>query len=155
MQIGDYDFVQTCGSCPEQYDVFDKDGNQVAYVRLRHGILSATAPNVGGMDIYLTHVGGGWTGSFESDKQRRIYLGRIAHRIIMLKSDIRCPECNHQYYLNHPDLDWLDDNGEGTFVCPECNYAFIVKFAERLIGLSKECSGFDRSALTVVRGDDE
>jgi hypothetical protein len=26
MKIGDYEFVCTCSACPEQYDVFDKDG---------------------------------------------------------------------------------------------------------------------------------
>lgn len=33
--------VQTCGACPEQYDVFDEDDNYVGYLRLRHGHFTA------------------------------------------------------------------------------------------------------------------
>lgn len=32
--------VLTCGACPEQYDVFD-GGEQVGYLRLRHGYFAA------------------------------------------------------------------------------------------------------------------
>lgn len=34
MIIQKLEFRETCGSCPEQYDVF-KGGRQVGYVRLR------------------------------------------------------------------------------------------------------------------------
>lgn len=33
MKIGNFTLEQTCGACPEQYDVF-KDGEPVAYLRL-------------------------------------------------------------------------------------------------------------------------
>ncbi len=33
-----YKFVETCGACPHQFDVYDGD-NKVAYVRLRYGYL--------------------------------------------------------------------------------------------------------------------
>lgn len=34
-----YTFVETCGACPHQFDVYDGD-NKVAYVRLRYGYLA-------------------------------------------------------------------------------------------------------------------
>jgi len=40
MEINGYKLVLTCGACPEQYDVF-KNGQQVGYLRLRHGFFSA------------------------------------------------------------------------------------------------------------------
>ena len=33
-----YDLHRTCFACPEQYDVYDENGNMVGYLRLRHGI---------------------------------------------------------------------------------------------------------------------
>ena len=44
MNINGYELVQTCGACPEQYDVF-KDGKKVAYFRLRHGWFRADVPD--------------------------------------------------------------------------------------------------------------
>lgn len=37
MLINELDFRQTCGACPEQYDVYDMSNKQVGYVRLRWG----------------------------------------------------------------------------------------------------------------------
>lgn len=48
-------FVKTCEACPEQYDVFDENAKQAAYVRIRGGTLRADAPNCGGKSFYL-HV---------------------------------------------------------------------------------------------------
>lgn len=36
-EIGDYKLVQTCGGCPEQYDVYNANNEKVGYMRLRHG----------------------------------------------------------------------------------------------------------------------
>ena len=33
--------IQTCGACPEQYDVYNEEGIQVGYLRLRWGHFSA------------------------------------------------------------------------------------------------------------------
>ena len=49
MIIEGLDFKQTCGACPEQYDVF-KDEKQVGYVRLRWGDLSCRYPDYEGDD---------------------------------------------------------------------------------------------------------
>lgn len=49
--MNEIELVQTCGACPEQYDAFC-DGEQVAYLRLRHGYFRVEYPDVGGETIY-------------------------------------------------------------------------------------------------------
>lgn len=80
MKIKNYEFVQTCGACPEQYDVFDENDNQVGYVRLRCGSLYAQCPDVDGVTVYsvdLDHDGG----YFSSDEERIQHLNDIAEAI--------------------------------------------------------------------------
>ena len=143
MLIGKYNFKQTCSACPEQYDVFDEDGNQVAYVRLRWGCLSARSPDVGGADIYYDYVGdaSSSTGCFESDEQRRTYLTRVVHRLDMFRSDIRCPVCENKCKLDYRDLVELDRTGKIIWDCCECENEFEVEFDDYL----------DRSKLVVNR----
>lgn len=38
----------TCGACPEQYDAFDENDQQVGYLRLRHGHFTVEFPDCGG-----------------------------------------------------------------------------------------------------------
>ena len=52
-----FEVVQTCGGCPEQYDVF-KDSVQVGYLRLRHGCFSVDVPNHCGTTIYTAYPKG-------------------------------------------------------------------------------------------------
>ena len=52
LEINGYKLVLTCGACPEQYDVFDSSGKQVAYFRLRHGVFRAECPDVFGEQVY-------------------------------------------------------------------------------------------------------
>lgn len=77
--VGNYIFVLTCSSCPEQYDVFDVQGVLVGYVRLRYGSLSARCPNHEGCEVYKAAPEG--DGSFASDKERNFHLLRIAEAI--------------------------------------------------------------------------
>lgn len=70
MKILGYDLVLTCGACPEQYDVF-KDGEQVGYLRLRHGYFRADYPDCGGETVYTATPEG--DGIFEED-ERDFYL---------------------------------------------------------------------------------
>ena len=105
MQIGNYNFVCTCSACPEQYDVFDKDGNQVAYVRLRWGSLTAEYPDVGGMCIYDAHIGDGWSGCFQSEKQRMTHLKNIANAINVCASPIECPYCGHGHTITEDNFE--------------------------------------------------
>jgi hypothetical protein len=38
VELKGFYLIETCGACPEQYEVFDKrKGTRVAYFRLRHG----------------------------------------------------------------------------------------------------------------------
>lgn len=80
MKVKNYEFVVTCEACPEQYDVYDENANQVGYVRLRWGYLYAQCPHVGGVTVYsvdLDHDGG----SFSSDEERMHHLNSIAEAI--------------------------------------------------------------------------
>lgn len=81
MKIGNYKFEMTCVACPEQYDVFDKDGNKVAYVRLRWGSLTACYLEVTGEYLIYSTVIDGPGGCFNSEAERQYYLNRIARRI--------------------------------------------------------------------------
>jgi hypothetical protein len=57
-EILGYRLVCTCSACPEQYDVFDKDGKQVGYLRLRHGHFRADFPECGGETVYESDTDG-------------------------------------------------------------------------------------------------
>ncbi len=70
MDINGYNLVLTCGACPEQYDVF-KDGEQVGYLRLRHGFFRADYPDCGGETVYEASPNG--DGMFD-DSERQMYL---------------------------------------------------------------------------------
>lgn len=71
MEIFGYQLVQTCGACPEQYDVFLND-KQVGYLRLRHGWFRADAPNCGGETVYQSYPVG--DGIFDTQEERDIEL---------------------------------------------------------------------------------
>jgi len=58
MMIHGYRLQLTCHACPEQYDVFDDLGQQVAYFRLRHGGFRVDVPDVGGETIYTANPEG-------------------------------------------------------------------------------------------------
>ena len=79
--ISNYDFMKTTDSCPEQYEVYDKDGNHVCYVRLRWGHLSAEYPDLGGSLVYEAKIGDGLAGCFVSHEQRMVELQNIANRL--------------------------------------------------------------------------
>jgi hypothetical protein len=70
MIINGYELVQTCGACPEQYDVF-KGGVQVGYLRLRHGYFYASVPDCPDNVVYSAEPHG--DGIFETD-EREFYL---------------------------------------------------------------------------------
>ena len=75
-------FKQTCSGCPEQYDVFDENGNLVGYIRLRWGELRCEYPSYGGIEIYNASVGNGWAGVFPTDRLRTCHLTKIANAIL-------------------------------------------------------------------------
>ena len=71
VMIHGYRLQKTCSACPEQYDVFDDLGQQVAYFRLRHGGFRVDVPDVGGETIYTASPEG--DGAF-MDRERVRYL---------------------------------------------------------------------------------
>jgi hypothetical protein len=81
MKIKDLHFVQTCSACPEQYDVFDKEGAQVGYVRLRWGNLTCEYPDCGGIVVYETSFNDGLQGCFANEDDRQLFLEEIANAI--------------------------------------------------------------------------
>lgn len=81
MLINGLDFRETCGACPEQYDVYDPFGKQVGYVRLRWGYLSAEYSDCGGELVYEFSWDDGWLGTFPSDEDRQFHLKQIANAL--------------------------------------------------------------------------
>lgn len=75
--IHGYRLELTCVACPEQYDVFDTQGNQVGYLRLRHGVFTATVPDVGGECVYRANVLG--DGCFENSERHGHLTLAIEH----------------------------------------------------------------------------
>ena len=130
MKLGNYEFKQTCSACPEQYDVFDKEGRQVAYVRLRWGSLYAACPDVGGTIIYSADIGND-DGCFRSDKQRSHHLRNIAERIEWYNLPIVCPDCGQRVVLEGDELEDyimdLEDVGKAVVECPECHRFITVR----------------------------
>lgn len=72
IHMNGFDLDQTCGACPEQYDVY-KDGKQVGYLRLRHGTFRADYPDCGGDTVYSANPKG--DGIFDDDKERDFHIG--------------------------------------------------------------------------------
>ena len=69
VMIHGYRLELTCGACPEQYDVYDSLGQQVAYFRLRHGTFRVDVPDCGGETIYTANPEG--DGIFTRDERVR------------------------------------------------------------------------------------
>lgn len=68
----------TCPSCPEQYDAFDRDGNQIGYLRLRGGSFRVDCPDCGGTTVYEADPAG-W---FEFEDGEREWFLEKAKRAI-------------------------------------------------------------------------
>lgn len=67
-------------ACPEQHVFIDTDtGEQIAYLRLRHGKFRVDVPDCGGETIYRANVGEG-AGWF-SEEEREHYLVEAAKAI--------------------------------------------------------------------------
>ena len=80
------DFIGTCGSFPEQYDVvMNVNGvrTQVGYIRLRGGNFYVYSPdiNLDNNFLYHKHFENGNRGSFDSEELREEYLTLAASLI--------------------------------------------------------------------------
>ncbi len=78
MNINGYELVQTCGACPEQYDVF-KDGKYAAYFRLRHGWFRADVGECGRETVFESGDMNG-DGMFE-DGERIEFLTKAVNAV--------------------------------------------------------------------------
>ena len=67
-EVFGFKLVCTCGACPEQYDVFDAGGQQVGYLRLRHGCFSAEYPECGGDEVFYSEASDG-DGQFDANER--------------------------------------------------------------------------------------
>lgn len=82
MNTYDIDLVRTCYAYPEQYDALDKDGNCIAYLRLRHGSFTVDCPDAGRgcvYEVYQAEPKG--DGIFEDD-ERELYLDAAKQAIV-------------------------------------------------------------------------
>ena len=122
-----YHFVQTCSACPEQYDVFDENGNQVAYVRLRWGCLYAECPDLGGTEVYSAGIGND-AGCFRSESERKNHLRRITDRIEFYNQikKLRCPYCGEPLDIYLYNCDEFANHDKSVFDCYECTEKFTV-----------------------------
>jgi hypothetical protein len=77
--------VETCGACPEQYDVFDRSNKRVGYLRLRHGWFRVDMPCCGGKTVY--EAGPRGEGMFDDD-EREFYL---TEAIRAIRKELECP----------------------------------------------------------------
>lgn len=66
-EIAGYTLRLTSIACPEQYDVLNKNNEQVGYLRLRHGWFRADCPDCGGATVYEAHTRG--DGCFDEDER--------------------------------------------------------------------------------------
>jgi len=72
--IQELNFIGTCGSCPEQYDVVNSDGYYVGYIRLRGGNFRVEFPDINGMTLFTDRFEDNWKGCFDSEDERMKYL---------------------------------------------------------------------------------
>lgn len=88
---------QTCYACPEQYDVF-LDGEQVGYLRLRHGVFRCDYLACGGKTLYYAYCDS--DGIF-SDEERNEYIPKAIHAIAN-KLNIR----DYDVEIHTDDINW-------------------------------------------------
>lgn len=73
MNVAEMTLNKTCEMCPEQYDVLDRQGNTIAYMRLRHGYFEVTCPDVNGAVVYAANTKG--DGCFYDDDEKALHIG--------------------------------------------------------------------------------
>jgi hypothetical protein len=68
--------VETCGGCPEQYDLFAED-KQIGYLRLRHGMYTVSSPHSSGTEIHRAYPRG--DGVFhEEEREKHLLIGILS-----------------------------------------------------------------------------
>ena len=90
--------VKTCNACPEQYDAFDDNGNQVGYLRLRHGVFTVNLYSPSGPEVYVAYPEG--DGIFTSEERTK-YLDAAVTAIL-----INIPSPSPLQYSIEDSMDW-------------------------------------------------
>lgn len=80
LEVDGYTLKCICGACPEAYEVFDSKGNQVGYLRLRHGWFRADYPVANGEIVYESHPKG--DGIFDEGER----MDELARAVMALKA---------------------------------------------------------------------
>lgn len=78
LKAGKYKIIQTCGSCPEQYEMYHGK-KMIGYFRLRHGRFRADYPDAGDETVYEAFTIG--DGNFHDEDERKKHM-EAATRII-------------------------------------------------------------------------
>jgi hypothetical protein len=106
IMIHGYRLQQTCGACPEQYDVYDDLGQQVAYLRLRHGRFRANVPDVGGDEVYSSYPKG--DGLFYDEER----VQELTNAIMAVQEYY----INRRWHTEEPDfeIDWGKKLGQAN-----------------------------------------
>ena len=86
--------VQTSPACPEQYEAFDESGNQVGYLRLRHGWFRVDFPQHSGETIYEARPRG--DGVFYDD-EKDFYVQEAYNAIVNKLA--RMTDKEHSWYI--------------------------------------------------------
>jgi hypothetical protein len=88
--------VLTCRACPEQYDAI-LDGNQVGYLRLRHGYFSVDYPDAGGEVIFEAKPqGDGIFEQNERDYYLRFAVDAIQKKMAGLITNVEAPKVEYE-----------------------------------------------------------
>lgn len=124
MNLQGFEFNQTCGACPEQYDV-SLNGEQMAYLRLRHGYFYVAVPDCGGEIIYTAYPKG--DGMFDGDERDK-YLQEALSAII-----------NHYY----------PEGAISRCICHECKTSRWTQPTNTLI-TCRECSPYHPRFHTLI-----
>ena len=107
---------RTSFACPEQYNVVDEAGEQVGYLRLRHGRFTVNAWNPSGADLFARQFGyqadpvtepeeqrlpdHDSDGIFEDDRVRQAYLDLAVRKLAEY----------HDRDFEYTVADMVDDN---------------------------------------------
>ena len=84
---------RTSSACPEQYDVFF-EGDQIGYLRLRHGSFTASYPDHKGAVVYSAYTAG--DGLFE-DYERVPQLTSACKALLAYHNKSVLESCNSSF----------------------------------------------------------
>lgn len=77
MKIRGYKYTRI-GIEPEQYEVYNKEGEFIAFVQLKHGFVTAECPDINGEQVYRKSVGESiYVNEFSTEIERQLTLSEI------------------------------------------------------------------------------